>query len=146
MLHLPSLRERRAFFDTAAYLALLDSRDGHHSEAVHILNTITAARYRHFTTNTVLIEAHALIMSRLGVGVASRFLQQLAAGNTAIVRSRASDEENAKQILYQFSDKDFSFTDAISFVVMRRLGVTQAFTFDHHFAQYGFIILTSGER
>lgn len=33
-------------------------------------------------------------------------------------------------------------TDAISFVVMERLGITRAFTFDRHFEQYGFTVLT----
>lgn len=41
-----------------------------------------------------------------------------------------------------YTDKDFSFADAISFVVMERLGITRAFTFDRHFEQYGFTVLT----
>ena len=31
--------------------------------------------------------------------------------------------------------------DAISFVIMERMGITQAFAFDKHFAQYGFDVL-----
>ena len=32
-------------------------------------------------------------------------------------------------------------TDAISFAIMARLGLSQAFTFDKHFEQYGWRVL-----
>jgi hypothetical protein len=57
------------------------------------------------------------------------------------VRTRAADEELAKQIILRYQDKRFSFTDAISFVVMERLGIRFAFSFDRNFAQYGFTSL-----
>jgi len=60
-----------------------------------------------------------------------------------ILRVRASDEERAKQILFQYDDKDFSFADAISFAMMERLDIRLAFTFDRDFAQYGFTVLTA---
>ena len=34
--------------------------------------------------------------------------------------------------------KDFSYTDCTSFVVMKQLDMTIAFTFDRHFDQFGF--------
>ena len=58
-----------------------------------------------------------------------------------VIRARAADEERAKQILFQYTDKDFSFADAISFAVMERLTIRLAFTFDRDFAQYGFPVL-----
>jgi len=42
-------------------------------------------------------------------------------------------------LLQQHQDKDFSLADCISFVVMRREGLTHALTFDRHFAQAGFL-------
>lgn len=47
------------------------------------------------------------------------------------------DEEWAKEILFRYEDRNFSFADAVSFVVMERLGIQYAFTFDHHFVQDG---------
>jgi predicted nucleic acid-binding protein len=67
MVSLPrSLRERRVFVDSSAYLALLDQDDEHHSQAAAILRQIAVQRYRQFSTNAILIESHALILSAMG--------------------------------------------------------------------------------
>ena len=112
------LRERRVFVDSLVYLALLDTDDEHHRDAQEILTQLAQARYRQFTTNVLLIQSHALILSVLGRGRAAQFLQDMHESHTVVVRARAADEERAKQILFQYTDKDFSFADAISFAVM----------------------------
>ena len=136
-----TLRERRVFVDSSVYLALLDADDEHHSEATQLLQELAQARYRQFTTNVLLIESHALILSVLGRTQAAQFLKDMQESNTVVIRARAADEERAKQILFQYDDKDFSFADAISFAVMERLAIRLAFTFDRDFAQYGFMVL-----
>jgi predicted nucleic acid-binding protein len=137
------LRERRVFVDSSVYLALLDADDEHHRHATQIIHQLAHERYRQFTTNVLLIESHALILSVLGRAQAAQFLKDMHESHTVILRVRASDEERAKQILFQYDDKDFSFADAISFAVMERLAIRLAFTFDRDFAQYGFTVLAA---
>lgn len=136
------VQARRVFVDSSAYLALLDQDDAHHTEAVAILNHLADRRYRQFTTNILIIETHALLLSCLGSAPAVQFLRDMRESNTVVVRVRAADEADGQQILFRYADKDFSFADAISFTVMERLRITQAFTFDRHFAQYGLTMLT----
>jgi len=40
-------------------------------------------------------------------------------------------------------DKQWSFTDCTSYVVIKDFGITEVFAFDHHFEQMGFILLPS---
>lgn len=51
----------------------------------------------------------------------------------------AEDVRETWTIFHQFSDKAWSFTDCSSRMIMIKLGLTQAFTFDHHFRQFGFV-------
>ncbi len=85
----------------------------------------------------IVIETHAAILSALGPEAALRFVLALQDSATSIIRAGVSDEREALEILRRYTDKGFSFADAISFAVMRRLGITTAFTFDRHFAQFG---------
>jgi predicted nucleic acid-binding protein len=50
-----------------------------------------------------------------------------------IVRVSRADEQAAWDLFRRYDDKTFSFTDCTSFVVMERLGLRKAFTFDNHF-------------
>jgi predicted nucleic acid-binding protein len=67
----------------------------------------------------------------------------IAESSTVVVRVRAADEARAREIIFHYSDKAFSFVDALSFAVMERLGIRHAFTFDDDFVQYGFAPLTA---
>jgi uncharacterized protein len=129
---------RRVLIDSAAYYAILDQQERTHPQAATVLNRLAVERWRLFTTNFIMAEAHALILGRLGYYHATRFLRQFEAGATIVLRVRQADEERARQVIYQYHDKSFSMTDATSFVLMERHRISVAFTFDHNFVQYGY--------
>jgi predicted nucleic acid-binding protein len=53
-----------------------------------------------------------------------------------------ADIIQAWETFRHFSDKDWSFTDCASKVVMDKLGLAHAFAFDRHFHQFGTITVT----
>lgn len=55
-----------------------------------------------------------------------------------IVRVSEADEAEARAIIERYDDKNFSFTNATCFAVMRRLAIRRAFTLDRNFRQFGF--------
>lgn len=133
--------DRRVFVDSSAFLALINPHDTHHEAARRIWSRLADERWRTLTTNFMIAETHQLFLVRLGQRHATAFLRQLQGSSAAVFRVRARDEEQAKDIIFRYTDKDFSLTDATGFVVMQRLGITQAFSFDQHFAQYGFALV-----
>jgi predicted nucleic acid-binding protein len=130
------------FIDTSAYLAVLKRDDYHHREALAVVESLTRQRAALFTSNCVIAETHAILLRYLGHEPARTYLQAMDDSRaTVIERAQATDEAAARSIIYRYVDKDFSLTDAISFAIMARLGLRQAFTFDKHFEQYGWRVL-----
>ncbi len=138
-----AFQARRVFLDSSGFLALTNSRDRYHQEARSIWTRLTDERWRTFTTNFVVAETHALFIIRLGHQSATDFLREIRQSATVVVRVTATDEQQAERIIFQYSDKTFSYTDAATFAVMDRLGIPYAFTFDHDFAQYGLNVLSA---
>jgi uncharacterized protein len=85
-------------------------------------------------TNFVVHECHALLLARLGPDIARTWLSSSV---WSVERALVEDEDAAKEIIVTHVDKRYSFTDALSFAMMRRLRIRSAFAFDRHFAQFG---------
>ncbi len=49
------------------------------------------------------------------------------------------------RLFKRFDDGEFSFVDCLSFAVMRRERLVDAFTFDRHFEQIGFRLWPGGK-
>ena len=126
--------DRRAVFvDSSAFLAFASIRDENHAVAGRIHSRLEGTGTRLITTTYVLAELHALSLSRRGPSFALDLLDRIEKGNTLIVAVRDEDWQKARSILRRYDDKSFSLTDALSFSVMERLGITDGFTFDRHF-------------
>jgi hypothetical protein len=134
-----SRRERNIFVDTSAFFAFLASDELQHAAALATFRRAGRDRSGLYTTNFVVAETHALALARIGRAQATAFLASLADAAIDVIRATAEDEEAAKEIVFRYTDKSFSLTDAISFAVMERLGLKRAFSFDRDFVQYGFL-------
>jgi len=130
------MRPRSAyiFVDSSAWYALVNARDKNHLAAKRFLE----ASHRLLTTNFVIDETITLVLVRKGYQAAVDPGEQLWSEEQArIVWLSRADQRAAWRLFKRYSDKRFSFTDCTSFVVMERLGLTQAFAFDEHFSQTG---------
>lgn len=133
------------FLDTGAWIAINDAGDQYHAAASEFYRQISRERRPLVTTNLVLAESYRLILYTAGYRSAIRFLdvcdRSNEAGRLRLVYSSPDLETDARQILHQYDDQTFSYTDAVSFAVMRRLDISDAFAFDKRFSTMGFVRL-----
>jgi predicted nucleic acid-binding protein len=128
------------FADTSGLFALAVHRDQRYEAAQELQRAFITTRTQLLTTNFVLAELHALMLSRVGAKETNELLFAVDRSRTLIVRANEGDEARAREIIRQYGDHGYSLTDATSFAVMDRLDLRRAFTFDDHFTRYGITI------
>jgi len=130
------------FVDTAGWVACADVADPAHHKAVAARDGWLLDGGVLVTTDYVADETLTVLRARLGLGTAEAWWQivdgspRLRWEYVSLARS-----DRARAVFFRYRDKEFSFTDCTSFVVMRELKLREALTTDHHFAQAGFVTL-----
>ena len=127
------------FADTSYWVALQFRRDAHHSDAVALWDLRDRPT---ITTNHVIGETWTFLRRRLGHAPAVAFIER-AVGSPRVSVRHVDDalEREAWEWLRRHNEREYSFVDATSFVVMRRLGLHEALAFDGDFAAAGFVEL-----
>jgi predicted nucleic acid-binding protein len=133
----------RAFFvDTGGWMACADGADPAHVHCRTARDRALETGHVLVTTDFVADETLTLIRLRLGLEAAEAWWQQIERSPRLRWERVDSDRfEKARHIFFRYGDKDYSFTDCTSFVVMREMRLTHAITTDHHFRQMGFEVL-----
>lgn len=129
--------------DTSAWDAIADGGDPNHTAALQFRDEI-AGQYELVATNYILDELYTLLLMNIGYHATVAFKNKLDIlvrdGVLNIVWVSEALATEAWQTFKKFNDdKRWSFTDCVSYVVMQRCNISEAFAFDHHFAQMGFI-------
>lgn len=133
------MSQESIFVDTGAWFALADKDDTHHKNAASVLPSLLKTCKKLITSNLVIGETYILILKELGHDSAIDFLNRIN-GSPRILRihSTADIEKEAEETLRKFADQDFSYTDAVSFAIMKQQNIKKAFSFDKHFQTMGF--------
>ena len=123
--------------DTSGFLCLLHKDEPEHPAAVLEFEN---ARYR-LTHSYILAEFIPLARSRkFPAEKALAFSGQIIVDpELEVVWVDRDLHLNALEILKARGDKGYSLCDAVSFVLMRQYGITDALTTDKHFEQEGFV-------
>ena len=133
----------KRFIDTSYLIAVEISDDEFHEAAFDHWGNLSKSPSNSFvTTSYILTEVVTFLNNR---GLHSK---AVALGNN-LLRSRTVNLIHVDEELFyegwsyfqKRKDKHYSLTDCISFVVMKGLEITEALTFDKHFAQAGFVKL-----
>ena len=127
------------FVDTSAWVALADKDDAHHKKAASLYPSLLKNYKSLITSNLIIAETYVLILNELGHDAALKFIEGIRTSQRILkVYSTGEIEADAEEILIKFTDQNFSYTDAVSFAIMKKQKIKKAFCFDKHFLIAGF--------
>src|SRR5438445_935697 len=129
-----------AFLDTVGLIALWDTDDQWHAAADTAYRKIASERKRALTTTFILLECGNTAARRTFRSDVCALRQTLELRNELIVPTE--DDWLKAWAAYERGEAgQAGIVDHISFIVMRRLGITEAFTNDRHFQAAGLVTL-----
>ena len=127
------------FVDTSAWYAMVVESDPHHATVNACLADNTEEL---ITTDYVVDETLTLLRarsrSRKAVELGAAFFSDRIA---SVYKLTEADLNATWAVFSKFADKDWSFTDCSSKVVMEKLRIGTALSLDKHFAQFSDIIV-----
>ena len=127
------------FIDTGAFLARYLQRDQYHDAAMSQWAALQQSQRLCFTSNLILTETLTLLGRRSSHAFAAERARNLHASESlTILRAEEKDDVAALDYFEKYADQRISFTDCVSFVLMKRMNINCAFTFDRHFTFAGF--------
>ena len=131
--------KEEVFIDSSAFKALVDENDDFSVEAERLLEILKKKNCSLLTSNFILDEIFTLLRVKCGLEKALILREFLIRGQPKIKVARVMVKDEVEA--WKWFTKDWSklsFTDCVSFAVMKRMGVKRVFSFDQHFARAGF--------
>jgi predicted nucleic acid-binding protein len=130
------------FIDTGAFIARYIARDEHHEDAVSFWLALEKAKDRLFTSNFVLDETFTLLGRKAGYKFAAERAKIILSSSViTVLRPENKDEIAAVKLFEKYADNEVSYTDCISFILMKEQRITRVFSFDRHYKTAGFVLL-----
>lgn len=131
----------KVFVDSSFFKALVDKPDDFNKEANKIWAKLEKEKVMLVTSNYILDETFTLIRTRCGLKTVNAFRENLAASSKVLKFVRITVADEAKAWNWFLNDwSKLSFTDCVSFAVMKRFKLSRIATFDQHFKKAGFRI------
>jgi len=128
--------------DTSGWIALLNSRETHHLEALDAWDQLLASRRTIVLTDWVVAETgNGLARNKNASPFIGSLQRLLASPRVKLVFVGSELMQEAISLYASHSDKSWGLVDCASFTLMRQLQITEAFTSDRHFEQAGFSCL-----
>lgn len=131
------------FVDTSFWVGLQLPRDQYHRDAAKIWRKGPGAL---ISSDLVLGETWTFLRRRAGHREARAFYEAV---TSSVVVIRHIDEDlvgEAWNWLSRHDEREYSFVDATSFALMRRLRLREALAYDGDFSAVGFVEIRAGEQ
>jgi|ERR1700722_5164803 len=121
---------RAVLVDAGPLFAAVDEADEYHLDAQRQLDTLDQDRRTVVIAYPVLLEAYSLVLYRLGVVAAHKWITLITAAS--LINPDAEDYGRAVVMVRNFPDQRITLVDATLAALSLRLGL-EVWTYDHHF-------------
>ncbi len=131
----------KIFIDTCAFIALIDSDDDYHGLAFDLFSKASKDNADFLTSNYVMLETIFLLQRAIGLPAVKDFKKLM----LPIVRIIWIDEKIHRESLNNLiaaEKKKISLTDYSSFYILDNYNIDKVFTFDNHFKEKNYKILS----
>lgn len=128
----------RLFIDANALVVLNDKDDPLHRQAQEILQQISKTNFENLLSTNIILESATLISQKVGKNKGIALLDELRSGKYTIINPDNNLISEAEAIFRSIRSKNVSYSDCVSFAVMKYYGIDWVFSFDEHFKKQGF--------
>jgi len=129
---------KRLFVDTGAFVAKEVAGDQYHATASRCWGQLSDRPHQLVSSEHVLDESATLLAHRATYAFASGWGADALGSGIRWLKAGEPEWRAAFLLMRKFADQGVSFTDCLSFALMKREGIKQAFGFDRHFEAAGF--------
>lgn len=103
---------------------------------------LLSSDYQWYSSSYVFDELMTLLVQRVAKSKLVAFGEKLRTSSKLIWLHPSLEEEEATwQVFKAYMDKGWSFTDCLSFHLIKKYSLTKVLSFDRHFTQMGFELL-----
>lgn len=135
------MRSRAIFADTSAFLAILNAADPKHKAATDTWRGLVDRDECVITSNYALIETITLLHSRHGTAAVEQFLSDIMSLVEVVWAEVPMHMAAVTAMLAHPGKSGPSLVDCMSFEVIRKRRIEDAFAYDPHFAGRGFNVI-----
>jgi hypothetical protein len=128
----------RFFADTSFFVAYHNSRDANYLRARTLVQGFQGHPVLLIATDYIFTEVLTVLLVRSNKDMAIQVGKiMMADPNIEILPITRELFNEAWEVFQGFRDKEWSFTDCTSYVLMRELNIDTGISFDRHFSQFG---------
>ncbi len=133
----------RIFLDTSGLIALSDEKDKNYNRAKAYLKEQVSKGARFVIGKNILAEYIDGVTKRISKKKAIEELDNILNSKLLVVEPVSeADWDKAIRYFRKYNDQRIDLTDCLSFMIMERLDLKTAFTFDDDFKIHGFAVLS----
>lgn len=131
----------KILIDSSAFISLLAADQYTHKQAIHFFDELKNQNARLYTSNLILSESYTWLLYKNGLKVAIGLENMIGMGeNEGILEIFWIDDLLSRETwtyFVKFAEHKLSFTDAFSFLLVRKFRLDGIFTFDESFKKVG---------